>query len=390
MMGMLVFTVFCSMSARVIFSPIMPTLQSDFGFTLTVAGSLFLLVNVSYGLALLLAGFLSSRIGHGRTIGIALAAISTGLVLAAMGSELWMLTAGIVVIGAGAGLYPSSGLVMINTAIEEKRRSTAFSVHEVGPNLALLVAPLFVLAIEPALGWRGVLATLAALTALASLAFFRWGAAGSGHGAAPNLSTVATVLRLRTTVLAIVVLSAGLSGVQGVYAILPAYLVSQHGLSSNHVNLLVSLSRVAGIVLLLQAGPIINRVGVRKTIAVVLIASAVLTSLIGLAQGTLLLIVVVAQPTLLSVLFPAALAAIGGIGDVRYQNITYSLVITIAVSIGSGLAPTMLGVFGDLRMGWLGFTILGVYMAVAVIFLWTTPRFGRIPPASEESAPKET
>ncbi|MFW6312858.1 MAG: MFS transporter, partial [Spirochaetota bacterium] len=298
MMGVLVFTVFCSMLSRVIFSPLMPTLQSDFGFTLTVAGSLFLLINVSYGLALLLAGFLSSRIGHGRTIGVALATVSGGLILSAVSVGLWSLAAGIAVIGAGAGLYPSSGLVMINTAIDEKRRNTAFSVHEVGPNLALLIAPLFVMLMEPWLGWRGVLAALAALTTLASLLFFRWGVAGSGRGAEPNLSTVFTVLRLRSTLLAIMILSAGLSAVQGVYAILPAYLVSQHGLSANQVNLLVSLSRVAGIVLLLQAGPIINRVGNRRTIAAVLIVSAVLTSLLGLSEGVFLMVIVVAQPTL--------------------------------------------------------------------------------------------
>ncbi len=378
MIGMLVLVVFSSMAARVIFSPIMPMLQRELGFSLAFAGSLFLLVNVSYGLTLLTAGFLSARVGHGMTIVIGLGTIAVGLAVAAAGSIPFLL-AGVVLIGAGAGLYPSAGLVMINEKVDDAHRSTAFSLHEVGPNLAFLAAPLIVVALQPWIGWRGVLLTVAALASLTALAFWRWGASGSGRGVVPNVRTVVTILRLRNVWLAITILSAALAGVQGVYAILPAYLVSDYGLDPDAVNVLVSASRIAGIFLLLWAGPIINRVGRRRTIAIVLLVSAVLTALLGLAHGTALSVVVVAQPALLSVLFPALLASVGTIGDARYQNVTYSLVITIAVSIGAGAAPTLLGVFADLGLGWVGFVAAGAYMVVAVLLLWVTPGFARVP-----------
>jgi MFS family permease len=381
MMSMLVLVIFSSMTARVIFSPIMPALQNELGFGLTLAGSLFLLMNVSYGIVLLLAGFLSSRIGHGLSIVVSLSAVATGIGIAAAASAVWMLIAGILLMGAGAGLYPSSGLVMINTKIDEEHRSTAFSFHEIGPNLALLAAPIIVVLLRPHLGWRGVLFAVGGLALTAALVFWRWGAANSGKGAVPNLSTVGTILRLRTALLAMMVLSAALSGVQGVYAILPAYLVSTHGLAEDFVNVLVSFSRVAGIVLLVTAGPLINRIGRRQTIAGVLLVSAVLTALLGLTSGTMLAVVVVAQPALLSVLFPAALATIGTIGEAQYQNVTYSLVITIAVGLGAGLAPTVLGAFGDLGVGWIGFVAVGIYMVTAVFFMWRTPEFGRHPAA---------
>lgn len=379
MISMLVLVIFGSMTARVIFSPIMPALQNELGFGLTLAGSLFLLMNVSYGITLLLAGFLSSRVGHGLSIVVSLTAVATGLTIAASASAVWMLIAGILLMGAGAGLYPSSGLVMINTKIDEEHRSTAFSFHEIGPNMALLAAPLIVVLLRPLLGWRGVLLSVGGLVLIAALAFWRWGAPNSGKGAVPNLSTVGTILRLRSALLAMMVLSAALSGVQGVYAILPAYLVSTHGLAEDFVNVLVSTSRVAGIVLLVSAGPVINRIGRRRTIAGVLLVSAVLTALLGLTSGTMLAVVVVAQPALLSVLFPAALAAIGTIGEAQYQNVTYSLVITIAVSLGAGLAPTVLGAFGDLGIGWVGFVAVGIYMVIAVVLMWRTPEFGRSP-----------
>ncbi len=52
------------------------------------------------------------------------------------------------------------------------------------------------------------------------------------------------------------------------------------------------------------------------------------------------------------------------------------MVITVGVSIGSGVAPALLGLFADLGLGWLGFIVLALYMSLAVLFLRATPDFG--------------
>ena len=139
MITMLVIAIFLSMTSRTIFSPLMPMLQKELGISLSTAGTLFFMISLSYGVTILFAGFLSSRIGHGKAIVTALAAISLGLLLSAVSWGILPLSMGMVLIGAGAGIYPPSGLVMINTTISLEHRSTAFSFHEIGPNLALLV-----------------------------------------------------------------------------------------------------------------------------------------------------------------------------------------------------------------------------------------------------------
>jgi MFS transporter, NNP family, nitrate/nitrite transporter len=376
MISMLVIAVFFSMASRTIFSPLMPMLQKELGFSLSTAGTLFFLISVIYGVTMLFSGFLSARIGHGKAIVVALAAISLGLFLAAVSRGIVPLAMGMLLIGAGAGTYPTSGLVMINTTISLERRSTAFSFHEIGPNLALLVSPLIVLALEPWFGWRGVLIWLSAASFIGSMVFLRWGAPGSGLGAVPRFSTIGKILKLRTTILGMVIMSAALAGQQGVYAILPAYLVTEHGLSSRYVNILLSISRVTGIILLLRSGPVINRIGRRTTIFGVLFFSALCTALLGILQGIPLAAAVIAQPALLTVLFPAVLSSLSEIGDIRYQNITYAVIITIGVGGGVGVAPAILGVMGDLGIGWLGFILLAVYMTIAMIFLRVTPVFG--------------
>ena len=72
---------------------------------------------MSYGIAMLLAGFLSSRLGHGRTVVTSLAIIALGLLISAASRGTALLAAGMILIGAAAGIYPASGLAMINTGI---------------------------------------------------------------------------------------------------------------------------------------------------------------------------------------------------------------------------------------------------------------------------------
>jgi len=377
MMSMLMVAVFFSMASRAIFSPLMPSLQKEMGVTLSIAGTLFLLLSISYVVAMLFSGVLAARIGHGMTIVASLACITLGLLVCAVAPGVMLLAVGMLFIGAGAGAYPPSGIAMINTKISVRRRSTAFSFHEIGPNLALLFSPLMVLIMEPWFGWRGVLLWMALVCGLAAVAFWHWGKADSGIGATPDLSTIKTILRLRSTWVGMVILSAALSGLHGVYAILPAYLVTEYSLSPQYVNFLLTVSRIAGVLLLLRTGWIIQRFGRRRTIIGVLLFSSLFTALIGLAQGTWISIVVVVQPALIAVMIPALLSSVADIGEARYQNITYAVIIIAGVGFGSGLAPALLGLSGDLGVGWFGFLALACYMVAAVAFMIATPGFGQ-------------
>lgn len=377
MMSMLIVAVFFSMASRAIFSPLMPSLQSEMGVTLSIAGTLFLLLSISYVAAMLFSGFLAARIGHGKTIVTALAGITLGLLVSAVAPGVILLAFGMLLIGAGAGAYPPSGIVMINTKISVRRRSTAFSFHEIGPNLALLFSPLMVLIMEPWFGWRGVLLWMALVCGLAAVAFWRWGTAESGIGAPPDLSTIRTILRLRTAWVGMVILSAALAGLHGVYAILPAYLVTEYSLSPQYVNFLLTVSRIAGVLFLLRTGWIIQRFGRRRTIVVVLLFSSLFTALIGFAQGIWITVVVIAQPALIAVLIPALLSCVADIGEAHYQNITYAVIITAGVGLGAGVAPALLGFAGDLGVGWLGFLTLACFMVSAVAFMKASPGFGR-------------
>ncbi len=377
MISMLMVAVFFSMAARAIFSPIMPSLQSDLNIGLATAGSLFLFISVTYAVAILLAGFLAARIGHGLTIVVALALIAVGLTISAAAPGVVLMAVGMAFIGAGAGIYPPSGLAMVNRKISPQKRTFAFAFHEISPNFSLLVAPLIVLALEPLIGWRGVLLSMAAVCAMATLAFWRWGVTDSGVGAAPNFGTITIILKIPEIYVGMFLLTASTSGLHGVYAILPAYLVERSLYSTDEINSLLAASRLASILFLLVAGGVVNLIGKRQAITWALVFTSICTALIGLLEGTLLNIVIIAQPALVAAIIPPLLSSIADIGESRYHNITYSLIITVAIGVGAGVVPAVLGIFGDHGLGWLGFVSLGIFTAAAILALVATPDFGR-------------
>ena len=138
-----------------IFSPLMPYLQEDLAISLTTVGTLFLLVTVSFSIAMILSGFLTDWFGYGNTVVAALALITIGLVIAALAPGTVVLAIGLLCTGAGAGTYAPSGIAMINNRVSIEERSSAFAFHELGANGAVLLAPLIVIATVSFLGWRG-------------------------------------------------------------------------------------------------------------------------------------------------------------------------------------------------------------------------------------------
>lgn len=377
MVILLIIAVFFSVVGRAIFSPLMPYLQEELAISLTTVGTLFLLVTISYSLVMVFSGYLTAWIGHGNTVVAALFLIMVGLVISAAAPNTIILACGMIIIGAGAGTYAPSGIAMINTKISIEKKSSVFSFHEIGSNSAVLLAPLIVLASAPLLGWREMLLLMALLAGITAITFYLFGAPESGVGAKPNLSTLDTILRLPHAYVAMLMFSTSLAGLHGVFSILPAYLVEHSTWSAEHVNSLVTLSRVISISVLLCAGPIIKTLGKRNTIIMVLLVTGLLTGLISVAEGRLLEVIVILQPCLIAVMFPAQLSCLADIGESWYQNVTTAVVITVGMIVGAGIVPVLVGVLGDMGIGWSGFVAIALFMLTAVVVLLLTPAFGR-------------
>lgn len=148
-----------------------PYLMRDFGLSFTQVGSTMMVFFIVSGVGQALAGFVVDRFGALRVLcgGMTLLALS-GLVLSAATSYP-MLLAAAAVAGLGNCVFHPADFTLLNRRVSTSRLGHAFSVHGLSGSLGWAAAPVFVLAIAEASGWRaaGVGASVVGLLALGFL-----------------------------------------------------------------------------------------------------------------------------------------------------------------------------------------------------------------------------
>jgi NNP family nitrate/nitrite transporter-like MFS transporter len=128
--------------ARIILSPLLPTIEKELGISHGQAGSFFFLISGGYVIGLLGSGFLASRSSHKITIVISTAGIGLALLEISVVSSLWAMRVGLFGLGFAGGLYIPSAIATITSLIEWPHWGKAIAVHELAPNLAFLPGPL--------------------------------------------------------------------------------------------------------------------------------------------------------------------------------------------------------------------------------------------------------
>jgi len=126
--------------ARIILSPLLPTIEKELGINHGQAGFLFFLISVGYVIGLLGSGFLASRSSHRITIVISIAGVGIALLGIASAGGLWAIRIGLFGLGFAGGLYIPSAIATITSLIERPHWGKAIAIHELAPNLACVTA----------------------------------------------------------------------------------------------------------------------------------------------------------------------------------------------------------------------------------------------------------
>lgn len=362
-LALLAVVFFFVFGARIVPSPLLPAIATDLHLTHARAASLFLFLSVGYGVSTLLSGFISARIGHRLSMFIGVAGGSLGLLAAAFSPSLGLLRASVAFIGMSTGLYLPSAVPAVTSLVPAGEQGRALAVHELAPNLAFVLIPLLAAALLPLLAWRGFLIVLAASGLAVGVVFLIRGRTGRSRGEPPSAANLRLILSRPAfwSIAALFALGVG-SGV-GVFSILPSFLVAERGLDPTLVNVLLGLSRASGLGAVFLAGWLADRFGAPIVLAAVLVVSGLTTAALGFTRGALLIAAVFAQPVLTACFFPVGFAAIARITSRRIYNVTLSLVLPIAYTLGGGVAPSLLGVLGDRGAFALGLILLGALIA---------------------------
>jgi NNP family nitrate/nitrite transporter-like MFS transporter len=291
----------------------------------------------------------------------------------------------LVLLGGGFsnGLYPGSGIASVVDLVPDAHRGKALGLHEVGPNLAFMVAPIAAALVVPGFGWRGLFLVSGSIVVLAAMVFAVFGRASTEAGAPPNFGNLATLARNPAfwTVSALFVV--GATAAFGVYSVLPTFLMADKGLDERVVNSLIGFSRVSGTFAILAAGGLADRFGAKMVLSIVLGVTGCATVLLGFASGPLLLLAVFLQPAIIGAAFPVLLNALSAVTRPGIRSLAVALAIPMANLGGAGLAPLLLSALGAAGLFRAAFMVLGLAVAASIALV---PFLGRRAKALEAGA----
>jgi predicted MFS family arabinose efflux permease len=362
----LAFLFLVNFTGRVVFAPLMPTLERDVAITHSQAGGLFFLIILGYFMSVLSSGFVSSRLTHRKTI--ILSATSLGLVLlfVSLCTRLWSTAIALLFVGLASGLYLPSAIAILTSVINSKHWGKALAIHELAPTLGFILAPLLSEVFLRFFSWRGVLAFLGTWSVILGAVFARFGRGGEFRGEPPGFGSFKALLKQPSFLIMIALFGLGLVGNYGIFTMLPLYLVTDRGLEQNWANTLIALSRISGIGMTFLAGWVTDLLGPRKTLIGAFLLTGSVTVLLGVFPYPWIIIPIFLQPMLAVCFFPAGFAALSFIGSSKVRSVAVSLAVPLGFLFGGGAVP-----FGISLMGEIGFFGLGVSLAGGLILFGT-------------------
>ena len=361
--------IFINFCARMMLSPLLVTLEHEFSISHAAAGRLFLYATAAYSVMMLFSGFISAKVSHRGAIIISIFAASTGVFLASRSQTLELLKLGLVLTGAGGGMYAPSGLATITTLADQRHWGKAFSVHEIGPVMGFVSAP-FIAEIGLALGtWRTAFLLMSVAGWIVGLIFILFGRFGDMKGEPPSWSNIKAVLNVREFRILSVFFILMLGLELGVYSMLPTFLIVVRGMERETVNFLVGASRLSGLGVMFLSGILVDKIGEKLLLGWICTIAGILTVLMGFTAGPFLLVVVFLQPITVAAFFPASLTALSKLMPPRMRNVSTSILIPAGYLFGAGIAPAFLGLLADLGFFAWGFVILGGAMVAGLPLL---------------------
>ena len=356
--------------ARMALAPLLPFIENDLGLGHAAASSLFLFISVGYCAGVLGSGFVAATLTHRHNI--TLSALLTGAALVGVGlsGSLWSMRLFLLAMGAAAGLYFPSGVTVITTLASPRHWGKALGIHELAPSLGLVSVPLVAVALLDHTSWRGMMLILGGCLAASGLFNARFGPSSRVRSQMPDPTILLWIIRQPSVWILTALLSLAIGSVMGVYAILPLYLISERGMDPFAANLILSLSRIAGLGTAFLGGWAGDRLGLRRAMAIFLVISGLATSLLALDSNAWLLAMIFLQGAVAPCFAAPALAALSRTSSPQTRSLAISLAVALAVVLGGGFIPAGLGLLGQLGSFKAGFFAAGLTILAGLILLY--------------------
>ncbi|MBN1958358.1 MAG: MFS transporter [Desulfuromonadales bacterium] len=348
--------------ARVLLSPLAPVMEAELGYTHAGTGSLFLLISLGYFVGLFASGEISSRWTFTQTIQLSVVGFGLSLIFIAFSRSYLQIGVFVTLLGFMSGLYLPAGMAKLMELIPSAHWGKGLAVHELGPNCALFIAPLQVEVLLHFFDWHQVLLCQGLLTLGIVGAHRLYAGQGGSRGIAPRLATFKDFFRQKNFWKLVLLFGMGVGSTLGIYSMLPVYFIDQ-GIERDLGNGMLSASRTLSIPVVLVGGWLTDRIGVRRSLRIILVTAGLLTASIGVLQGYWIFVPVFLQPLLAVCFFPPAFKALALSVPAELRNQAIAYTVPFGFLLGAGVGPLMLGMLGDAGLFQLAFVGLGCLMA---------------------------
>ena len=385
-MALLAFLVglfFLNIVSRLCVGPLLPVIQREFGLRHAGAGSLYFFMTAGSCLGLYLSGHVAWRLSHRSAIGISGITLGVALLAIAYTPSLFWIRAELLLLGIGAGLYLPSGVAVLTENTPEGSWGKVLAIHELGPNLGYICAPLLAEFLLGFFAWQGVLGVLGVPAILLSGAFLLSGRGGSSRAQRPSGAAIALLARDRAfwSVASLFAVSIGL-GI-GLYSMMPLFLVTDVGVDRPHANLITGLSRISGLFSVFLAGALADRIGRPRTVVLALAAAGSCAVLLGVLQGPWITpLLAFLQAASAASFYPAGFSLLSSVFPLPIRNLAVSMVLIVATLFGAGGVPPLIGFLADTVSFSFAFGAAGA-ATLAFLALFRFYGSGRATPRSE-------
>lgn len=360
---------FITFLGQFVFAPLLPTIEAEIGITHAQAGSLFLMMTIGGFISQVLSGHLSSRVNHRGSLVISKLLVGLPLLWLLVDTSLLSLRLVTFIVGMGVGLHVPSAVATITAMVDRKDWGKALGVHESAPPLGMAIVPFLVVILLNYLDWRTIIGILAIVILIPPVFFYRFCDCGGFPGDPPARQLLIELLRQPSFWVMVALFSFFFAGNVGLYTMYPLFLTQEAGMSFDQANSLVGLSRLTGLLTVFLSGLLMDRIGEKKHIVLVMLTTGLATILIGAMSGVTLSVMIFVQATLVNCFPTAGFAALSRTVQPNLRNVITSLATPIALIMGGGLVPTLLGYSGEVLSFRTGIIVMGCVIIISPILV---------------------
>jgi len=289
-------TWFIGLGSPILISSLLAPLEAALHINHALAGLALTVHLIIYAIAQVLGGIIADSKGKSGVILVSVILLSTSLLLIGSTVHYLQFLPFMALLGLARGGYRSSGCALLSDLFPQQV-GKAMGVHIAVASLAGVIIPIFTAAVLPYFGWRMPFYTFAALSLTV---FFPLLGSLTRESLSPLITLgevdssptkLSGLVKNRSYLTSIVLLSLPFIAVNGLFSFLPIYLIEAKQLTIAQANFLYSLFFLVGIGSQIILGRLSDRLGRRLIISLLLIISII--ALLLLYSATTLAFIII-------------------------------------------------------------------------------------------------